>query len=156
MPEEAKTPTAEPEKTFTQAEMDAVIGERLSRERAKFADYEQLKEKAQKYDEAEEASKTELQKAQERAQALQQELEEMKSAAQVQSIRAAVSRETGVPEDLLTGDTEEACRAQAEKINNYAGGGRTPRFEDRGEQTPPGRKKTTREQFEEWAAQVMS
>lgn len=157
MPEDL-TPTAqEPEKTFTQAELDAVIGERLSRERAKYADYEQLKEKALKFDEAEEASKSELQKAQERAQALQKELEEMKTAAAVQSMRAAVSRETGVPEDLLTGETEEACRAQAEKINNYAGGaGRAPRFEDRGEPTPPGKKKTTRDLFGEWAAQVMN
>ena len=30
---------AEPERTFTQAEMDAIIGDRLKRERAKYADY---------------------------------------------------------------------------------------------------------------------
>ena len=43
-----------PERTFTQAELDAVIGERLSRERAKYVDYETLKEKASKFDKAEE------------------------------------------------------------------------------------------------------
>lgn len=32
-----------PEKTFTQAELDAIIGERLSRERQKYADYDELK-----------------------------------------------------------------------------------------------------------------
>lgn len=49
-------------KTFTQEEMDAIIGERLKRERAKYVDYEALKEKADKFDAFEEANKTELQK----------------------------------------------------------------------------------------------
>ena len=55
------------DRTFTQAEMDAIIGERLSRERAKFADYDDLKAKASKFDATEEASKSELQKATEKA-----------------------------------------------------------------------------------------
>ena len=54
-------------KTFTQAELDAAIESRLTRERAKFADYEALKAKAEKFDKAEEAAKSELQKAQEQA-----------------------------------------------------------------------------------------
>ena len=33
------------EKTFTQAEMDAIIEGRLAREKQKYADYEDLKEK---------------------------------------------------------------------------------------------------------------
>ena len=33
------------ERYFTQSEMDAIIGERLSRERNKYADYDSLKEK---------------------------------------------------------------------------------------------------------------
>ena len=33
----------EPEKTFTQAELDAIVGDRLKRERAKYADYSDLK-----------------------------------------------------------------------------------------------------------------
>ena len=54
---------AEPERTFTQAEMDAIIGDRLKRERAKYADYNELAKKAKAFDEAEEAGKSELQKA---------------------------------------------------------------------------------------------
>ena len=42
------------ERYFTQSEMDAIIGERLSRERNKYADYDSLKEKAGKYDELQE------------------------------------------------------------------------------------------------------
>ena len=47
-----------PERTFTQAEMDAIIGDRLNRERKKYADYEDIKAKAAKFDELENASKT--------------------------------------------------------------------------------------------------
>ena len=34
------------DKTFTQAEMDSIIEGRLARERQKYADYEDLREKA--------------------------------------------------------------------------------------------------------------
>ena len=59
------------QRTFTQAEMNAIIQDRLTRERGKYADYEALKAKAAKFDAAEEAGKTELQKANEKADALQ-------------------------------------------------------------------------------------
>ena len=61
--------------TFTQEQVDAIVAERLKRERAKYADYDDLKTKATKYDEAEEASKSELQKATEKAAALQKRLD---------------------------------------------------------------------------------
>ena len=54
-------------KTFTQAELDAIIQDRVKRERDKYKDFEDLKIKAQKFDEQEEANKSELQKAQDRA-----------------------------------------------------------------------------------------
>ena len=44
------TPTPagqQPERTFTQAEMNAIIADRLNRERGKFADYDELKAKGQ-------------------------------------------------------------------------------------------------------------
>lgn len=50
------------DKTFTQAEMDSIIEGRLARERQKYADYDDLKEKASKYDEYQTQNKTELQK----------------------------------------------------------------------------------------------
>ncbi len=53
----------EPPKTFTQSEMDAVVQDRLRRNDAKFSDYDDLKAKAARLDEAEEASKSELEKA---------------------------------------------------------------------------------------------
>lgn len=48
----------------SQEELDRIVGQRLARERSKFADYDDLKAKAAKFDEVDSASKTELQKLQ--------------------------------------------------------------------------------------------
>ena len=54
-----------------QASFDRIIGERVARERAKYADYEDLKAKAAKFDEHEASNQTELEKlARERAEAV--------------------------------------------------------------------------------------
>ena len=121
----------------------------MGRERAKFADYDALKEKAQKFDEYEDANKTELQKAQEKTQALQAQIDAYQKAETVRSIREKVSAETGVPANLLRAETEEECREQAEELlkwrpNTY------PDVRDGGEpMNPPQKKKTTRELFAE-------
>lgn len=123
MAEEVNNNTGNQEpKTFTQDEVNAMIGERLTRERQKYADYDTLKEKAGKYDEAQEANKTELQKALDNAAKAQKELDALKSANTVRDIRDKVAKEMEIPASLLTADTEEACKAQAEAIIAYAGG----------------------------------
>ena len=73
--------TQEPQEAkFTQADLDRIVKDRLTREREKYGDYDALKAKADKFDEIEEASKTELQKATEKAKALQDELDAFKKA----------------------------------------------------------------------------
>ena len=114
------------ERTFTQSELDAIVSDRLKRERAKYADYDEMQAKAAKYDEAEEASKTELQKATERADNLQAQLDALTKANEIRSIREKVATETGVPAHLLNGDTEEACRALAEGITAFRDGAVKP------------------------------
>ena len=94
--------TQQEERTFTQAEMNAIIQERVARERGKYADYDDLKAKAAQYDESQEASKSDLQKAVERADALQAQLDALSKANEVAGIRAKVASETGVPADCLT------------------------------------------------------
>ena len=44
--QEVEQATEQAEKTFTQSELDQIIGERLKREREKYPDYDALKEKA--------------------------------------------------------------------------------------------------------------
>lgn len=62
-------------KTFTQEEVNSIIGERLARQAEKYSDYDELKNKAAEYDKAQEASKTELQKTQEANAKLQAKIE---------------------------------------------------------------------------------
>ncbi len=107
-------------RTFTQDEVNAIVGKRLAEEKSKFADYEEIKAKATKFDEAEEANKSELQKAVERANNLEAELAGLKKSEEVRQTREKIATETGIPAHLLTGDTEEACKAQAEAIKAYA------------------------------------
>ncbi|MCD7856914.1 MAG: hypothetical protein LUG55_03790 [Clostridiales bacterium] len=90
------------ERTFTQAELDAIIKSRLADEKKKYADYDALKEKA---------GQTE---------SLQAELNQLKTTNSINQMRSAVSKETGVPVELLVGDDEESCKAYAEKIIEFA------------------------------------
>lgn len=145
--------TENAEKTFTQAEVDAIVGDRLKRDRQKYADYDAMKEKAEKYDQMEEANKSELQKAIERGDALQSELDSIKAANTIRDIRTKVAEETGVPASLLTAATEDECREQAKAILDYANPKGYPSVRDGGEVTHTG-KATTRQQFAEWANQA--
>lgn len=132
------------EKTFTQADVNRIVAERVS----DFKDYDELKAKAAKYDEAEEANKTELQKAQEKNASLQKELEALKSAAELQKMHEEVSKESGVPAELLTGSTKEDCLVQAEKIKAFAQP-EYPKVKDAGEVATTS-KRTTAQQFADW------
>ena len=139
----------EEQKTFTQEEVNGIVAERLNRDRQKYADYETLKQKADEFDKMQEANKSELQKATERADGLEKELNALKKANEVQSVRQKVSAETGVPVDLLTGETEEDCKAQADAINAYATPTGYPKVKDGGEVSKT-MQPTTRALFSEW------
>lgn len=89
-------------RTFTQDEVNAIVADRLTRERAKYADYDDLKGKAG------------------RADALQQQLDAMKADNDRREMKQRVSAATGVPAALLTGETEEACTAQAQEILKFS------------------------------------
>jgi hypothetical protein len=91
----------QPARTFTQADLDRIVQERLAR--AVPSDYEELKQKAGELDKLKEGEKTELQKAQEAAaQALErdkiarEELNTVKrtSAIQLEAMRQSADAET--------------------------------------------------------------
>lgn len=96
------TPAQQENRTFTQDEVNAIVADRLTRERAKYADYDDLKVKAGKTD------------------ALQQQLDAIAADKARREMKQKVSDATGVPVELLTGETEEACTAQAQAIRAYA------------------------------------
>lgn len=149
----AAQPETEP-KTFTQEEMNAIVADRLGRERAKYADYDSLKEKAEKYDAAEEASKTELQKTAEKAAALQKQLDALTKANNIRTVREKVAEETGVPANLLFGEDEETCQAQAKAILEFKGPQTYPVVRDGGEVTRINTKNKPRDQFAKWFEQM--
>lgn len=134
-------PAQEPEKTFTQAELNAIVADRLSRERGKYSDYEELKSKAAQFDAAEEARKSELQKATEKAEALQKQLDEINQANSIRAMREKAAKETGLPADMiefLTGADEEACLSQAKKLMERVKASGFPSVKDSGETRTPG------------------
>ena len=140
----------EEQKTFTQEEVNRIVQERVFKERSKFEGFEDLKAKAAKYDEMEEASKTELQKATERAEKLQAELSAMKHTEEVRTIREAVATQYGIPANLLSGESEETCTEQAKALLDFKSSTPYPNVKDGGE-VQNAIKGTTRQQFAEWA-----
>ncbi len=138
------------ERTFTQSELNAIVTDRLSREREQYADYAAIKEKAAKYDAAQEADKTDLQKATEKVAALQAQVEAYTKADNLRSLRDKVSKETGVPASLLYGEDEDSCKAQAQAILAYAkpqNSVNTIRDGGEPQAKPSG---STRDQFADW------
>lgn len=108
----------------SQEDLDRIIQARVARERKNIpTDYDELKAKAQKFAEWEEANKTEAQKTADRLAAIERENAELKSG----KLRAEVAAAKGVPSALLTGSTQEELEAAADALLAF-----------RGEQKPAG------------------
>jgi Arc/MetJ family transcription regulator len=106
--EAAKTPV---EKTFTQAAVDTLVTERLARQKAQFADYNDLKTKAAEF----EKLTTETGKLSELVGTLTNESASLKS----QALRLEVALEKGLHADLvdaLKGTNKEELLAHADKL----------------------------------------
>lgn len=110
------------ERTFSQTEVDRIIGDRLAREREKYGDYEDLRAKATKLDELEDAKKSDEQKLLERIEAAEKRVTEAESRAQksdLQLMRARVGAAKGLSPALaarLAGTTEEEITADADDL----------------------------------------
>lgn len=77
-------------------------------------------EKARKWDEEEEKQKTELQKEREAREKAEAELNKVTAQAEHLMLVNKVSSETGVPADLLHGETEEELEKSAQAISDFA------------------------------------
>lgn len=103
------------DKTFNQADVDRIVQERLAKEKAKYADYDELKAKAAKADEDAASSKTDLEK-------LTEQIEGLKKA-QADSDLKALRAEVAVAKGLtaaqakrLAGNSREDLEADADEI----------------------------------------
>lgn len=101
----------------SQADLDKIIGARLARERAQYADYEQAKADSAELAKIREAQKTEAQKQQEALEAAQRELASERS----NRIRAEVAAAKGVPSVLLSGSTQAELEASADALIAFRG-----------------------------------
>jgi hypothetical protein len=113
-----ETPAADEFKAITsQDDLNKVINERLTRERAKFADYKDLKTKAARLDEIEQANQTEAEKAAAKVAELEAELNNTRR----DSLRLKIASANGITDaddiDLfLTGTDEETLVKQAKRL----------------------------------------
>lgn len=95
----------------SQEQLDRILSKRLERERSKYADYDELKQKA-----AEAAdSRTEVEKLTDRIAQLEQERHQ----SALEAAKARAASEYGVPADLIVGDDPEAIGSYAQRIAEY-------------------------------------
>ena len=100
----------------SQDDLNHALDERLKRERAKFADYADLKTKAAKLDTLEQANKSEADKFSERIASLETENTAIKSQALRSRIQAKFSVSDEDAELFLTGIDEASLTKQAERL----------------------------------------
>ena len=107
----------EPEpKSFTQEQVDQIVEKRLAKERGKYKDYDELKSKAMKLDEMENAGKSELDKLKESNAALRKQIDDAAAEKQHAEWVSEVAKDKGVPAELLRGSTEDELEAHADLL----------------------------------------
>jgi hypothetical protein len=121
MSEETTAPSDDAGSDFepitSQDALDKVIGQRIDRVKKQYADHDEYKAKAVKYDELEAANKTESQRNSERIAALEQEL----ATERTNSLRTKVASDKGVPASALLGSTQEELEASADQLLEWRG-----------------------------------
>lgn len=95
--------------TLTQAQLDNMIGDRVKREKEKFADYEDMKAEIEAHKAQLAAQLTELDSANSRYAAAEREIAELARVSQLQAVADAA----GVPVSCLAGSTADRAEAIA-------------------------------------------
>lgn len=104
----------------TQEELNKLIGERVDRERKKYADYDDVKAKAAQFDQLNESKKSDEQKTDERITALESELTAAKFAADRARIQARYSISDDDADLFLTASDAGKLEAQAKALAEKA------------------------------------
>ena len=107
----------EPEpKSFTQEQVDQIVERRLAKERGKYKDYDELKSKAMRLDEMENAGKSELDKLKESNAAPRKQIDDAAAEKQHAEWVSEVAKDKGVPAELLRGSTKDELEAHADLL----------------------------------------
>lgn len=108
---------------FLQPEVDEIVKTRLDRERGKFSDYDDLKQKA----ESVETVKSEFEEKLKGADAEKSELEKKLAQANLETEKVKIVNEFKLSDDLsefVTGENADEMRKRAEKLSKTAGPGK--------------------------------
>jgi superfamily II DNA/RNA helicase len=136
--------------TFKHEDVEHIVQQRLAAERKKYADYKDLKAKAEEFDRLQEAQKSELEREREKAQKLEAELERERQARRDQTVKSTIEKAASQagfvdPEDAVLsldrsafvgedGDVSErhlaaALEDLAKRKPHLVGAARTPSFD---------------------------
>ncbi|QTF82011.1 scaffolding protein [Mycobacterium phage Fefferhead] len=123
-------------KTFTQAEVDRIAGERAARERAKYADADKWKADSDELAKIREGEKTELQREREARVAAEKDRDKER----FERLREKVANRPGkvVPVASLTGKTEEELTASADALIAWRDENTTPKPPEKQKRNPAG------------------
>lgn len=135
-------------RTFTTEEVNGIVSSRVNEVQAKYADYDALREKAERADGLEADYTQKLNESNLKVDELTKEIERLKSAAELRDLKHSIATETGVPVNILTGSTAEECKAQAEAVLAFAKP-KYPTVKDGGEASNV-QTQTTAGMFAEW------
>lgn len=112
--EGVENPTIEgSERTFTQDEVNKLVGRARKEAAHKNENYELYKSAYEEYEQLKERNKTELEKAQDKAAKLENQLKALEQKEKVASWKREVAEATGVPADVLRGSTKEDIEEHA-------------------------------------------
>ena len=103
-------------KSFTQEQVDQIVEKRLAKERGKYKDYDELKSKAMKLDEMENAGKSEIDKLKESNAALRKQIDDAAAEKQHAEWVSEVAKDKDVPAELLRGGSKEELEAHADLL----------------------------------------
>lgn len=109
----------------TQEEFDAAIKERLSRERAKYSDYDQLKNRVEELEKENVGLKSTIEANNQSKADADKQLEDMQkqiAGYETASLRTRIALQHGLPYDLadrLRGIDEESFKADAERLAGF-------------------------------------
>lgn len=135
-PPKDPAPASNSSKTFepimSQEDLDRILGQRLNRERDKYADYDTLKAAADELQQIKAGQMTDIQRVQAEAEEWKSKFEaaeEQRTRAEQQALRALVASEKGLPPQLaarLSGGTREELEADADELLTLVPAGPRP------------------------------
>lgn len=112
----------------TSKEFSRALAKRVAEIERKYEDrlkdYEQLKKKADAYDEQQKAGKSDMDRLNERLAAIEAERDKLAAEKQRRELVSRVAKETGMPSDvlaMLSADDEETLKAAAETLKEQFG-----------------------------------